>query len=71
MSKRKEIIGSKVESGLMTSADAGHYLRCNQDTLRKWIEGQGIAYYQLGHRKMFRKEDLDAFIERHRVDHKK
>jgi len=68
MSKRKESLDSKIESGLMTSAEAGSYLRCNTDTLRVLVREKQIGHYKLGHRYMFRKEDLDAYINSNRID---
>lgn len=58
------------ESGALTRAEAAAYLKCHPQTLYTWAVTEGrIPYHQVNDRGglRFRKEDLDAFLERCRI----
>jgi len=52
------------ESNLLTLAEAADYLRCSRSKLYKCIERRELNHFKLGNRAMFRREDLDSYIER-------
>ena len=68
MSKRKEDLGGEVVIDLMTMDEAAHYLRVTLDTLRAWKKRKLLAYYKIGGRYMFKKKDIDSFVEGCRVE---
>lgn len=52
---------------LMTRKQAAEYLKMSIRTLDYRVADNEIAYYRMGRQKMFRMEDLDAYISRNRV----
>ena len=48
---------------LFGTKDAAHYLGFHEDTLRKYAALGVIPAHRLGNRRVFRLDDLDAFIE--------
>lgn len=56
-------------SSLMTPSDAGAYLGLAENTLKRWrCQRVGPAYVKSGRLVYYRKDDLDAFLERNRID---
>jgi len=52
--------------------EAGRYLSFSVHTLRAWrSKGNGPDYFKLQSRVLYRKEDLDHWVEEHRVRRKK
>ena len=53
------------QNTLMTRQQAGEYLRVSPDTLAVWATTgrYDLPYVKIGRRVMYRKVDLDAFIE--------
>ncbi len=39
----------------------------NIDTQRKWRENKEIPFYQFDRQILYRKSDVDKFVERHRI----
>jgi len=51
-------------SALLTLSEAAEYLRTNEATMRYWRHiGEGPRSAKLGRRVVYRKEDVDAWIE--------
>ncbi len=52
----------------LTSEEAAEYLQVHVNTVRRWAREGAISAAKLGNRGgfRFRREDLDAFIERRR-----
>ena len=55
----------------MTSKDVRVYLGISQTTLWKIRKSGEIPYLHFGKKILFKKSDIDAFIERHTVPAKK
>lgn len=56
-----------MNSGLMTIYEAAEYLNLTDRTLRQWKHyGRGPAFYKLGGKLMYRKQDIDDWIETNR-----
>ena len=52
---------------LLNIADAAAYLGIATETLRKWTTQRRITFTKLGRLNRYRRSDLDAYIEAHRV----
>jgi len=59
------------ENSLMTRVEAARYLRIKPQTLALWAcTGRYcLPYVRIGRRAMYRKSDLDAFLERRTITH--
>ncbi len=55
----------QIEKTNLTPTEAAEYLRCSKSTLDKdRVYGRlGLPYSKIGRRVIYRKEDLDRFIE--------
>ena len=51
-------------SGLMNVRETAAYLGISTHTVYEWKSTRTLAFVKLGRKLMFRKSDLDAFIER-------
>lgn len=51
----------------LDTTSAASYLNLPQPTLQRWVKEHKIPFYQFGRNYMFKKTDLDNFIETHRV----
>lgn len=52
-----------IQSPLLNLKEAACYLHVAPDTLRMWKRERRISCYKMGSLLMFKKEDLDEFIE--------
>ena len=58
----------RVNSPLLTPKETADYLRMGVSTLYRYMDERRIPYVVRGKRgRFFRKKDLDAYLERHRV----
>ncbi|WP_286984617.1 helix-turn-helix domain-containing protein [Candidatus Aquicultor secundus] len=48
-------------------SEAAEYLGFSEVTLRRWVKAKKIPAYKIGRAYQFKKEDLDRFIEKHKV----
>ena len=39
----------------------------NGDTQKEWRDNGELPFYQLGRKILYRKDDVDAFVEKHRI----
>jgi excisionase family DNA binding protein len=46
---------------------AAQYFQMSPETIRRWTKSGQLASYKIGRDYRFKKEDLDSFIERHKV----
>ena len=55
-----------MKDGFMTTKEAAEYLGVAPNTLLMWrcTKRYGLPYYKVGRLVRYRREDLDAFIER-------
>ncbi|MDP2212123.1 MAG: helix-turn-helix domain-containing protein [Candidatus Aquicultor sp.] len=51
----------------LSLSEAAEYLGFSEVTLRRWIKAKKIPTYKIGRAYRFKKEDLDRFIEKHRI----
>jgi excisionase family DNA binding protein len=56
-----------MESGLLTKVDVEAYLRIGRRTLDRLIKAREIPFIKLGRRVLFKKSDVDAWLESKRV----
>ena len=54
-------IHGKASDGLLTVQEAAEYLKMSPN----WLYGSGIPFVRLGRRRLYRRADLDSFIEQH------
>jgi len=47
--------------------DAARYFQLSPETIRRWTKSGRLPFYKIGRDYRYRKEDLDAFIERHKI----
>ncbi len=59
---------SAAKSGLMTVEEAARFLGLSVWTIRRWIFQRRIPYVKLGRAVRIDREDLDALVERARVE---
>ena len=52
---------------LMTVNETANYLRLKTNTVYHYIHHGKIGYYKVGSRVLFKKEDLDKYLERNYV----
>jgi excisionase family DNA binding protein len=55
------------EDILLTKKDVMRYLRISHDTLHRLMKNYGLRYIKLERKVLFRKCDIDAFLESRRV----
>lgn len=56
-------------SELLDRAAAAEYLRQQPETLRVWAwKGIGPAYMKVGRRPLYRRSDIDKWLDEQRVD---
>ena len=54
------------EADLLTSAEYAHYRRCSLRTVEREREtGEGCSYVRLGGRVLYRRADIQRYIEQH------
>jgi len=51
----------------LSLSEAAGYLGFSEVTLRRWIKAKKITAYKIGRAYQFKKQDLDRFIEKHKV----
>lgn len=51
----------------MSVKEAAVYLGIKDSTLRKWVQQRRISFYRIGRHPKFKQQDLDRFLEQHRV----
>lgn len=51
----------------MSVKEAAVYIGIKEDTLRKWVQQRRITFYRVGARPKFKQQDLDRFLDQHRV----
>ena len=56
-----------MESGLLTKVDIEAYLRIGRRTLDRLIKAREIPFLKLGRRVLFKKADVEAWLETKRV----
>jgi len=56
------------ESGLMKVAEAAAFLRLKISTIRAWVLKRKIPYIKLGGKVLFRKADLEAFVDKNVIN---
>ena len=56
-----------MEKDLMTKAEMLEYLRISKGTLDKLMREKGIPFLKLGKRVLFKKSDIDKWLESKRV----
>ena len=56
-----------MENDLLTKEDVEAYLRIGRRTLDRLIKAREIPFIKLGRRVLFRKTDIDAWLEFKRV----
>ena len=61
MPQKSEAIASPE---LLTVVETAKVLRISQGTVRAWVLVRKIPYVKLGSRVLFRRAELDAFIQR-------
>ena len=52
---------------LMTKKDVMEYLRISHDTLHRLMKRGAFQYFKLDRKVLFRKSDIDAYLEAHLV----
>jgi excisionase family DNA binding protein len=61
--------GRDEEHELLTTEEAARYLRVSRRTLTRWIkEGKAPPSIKLPGRRLYKRSDLDRFIEERRED---
>lgn len=56
---------------LLTPEQAGEYLRTHPRTLANWrVKGDGPSFCRIGRRPFYRLEELNAFIDARRFQHR-
>ena len=55
------------EERMLTVSDVAERLAINPATVRRWLRRKELAGYQFGGEWRIKLADLEAFIERHRV----
>lgn len=53
-----------LSSPILTISEAADYIKLAKGTLYQYIHYGKIPHYKIGNRVMFKKEDLDDFIEK-------
>jgi len=56
-----------MESDLLTKEDVEAYLRIGRRTLDRLLKAREIPFIKLGRRVLFKKADIDAWLETKRV----
>jgi excisionase family DNA binding protein len=56
-----------MESGLLMKEDVEAYLRIGRRTLDRLIKAREIPFIKLGRRVLFKKADVDAWLESKRI----
>jgi excisionase family DNA binding protein len=55
--------------GYLTKKQAAEYGGCGQRTIDRWRSNGDLPFYRLGARKvLFKAADIDAYLQRFRVD---
>lgn len=54
------------EPGYLTLEEAAAYLHVSQDTVREWVRCKGLPHHKPGKLLLFRRRDLDAWMNRYR-----
>lgn len=58
----------EVESPYLTVAETQKYLGfAGDDTQREWRDSGLLPYYMIGRQILYRKVDVDKFVEKHRI----
>lgn len=55
------------KSDLMTKAEVIAYLKISLPTLNRLLKKKALPYYKLERRVLFRKSEIDAYLEAHLV----
>ena len=55
------------DGALLDCAQAAHYLSLSESYIRKAVASNRIPYIRIGSRTLFRRSDLDCWIEQHFV----
>jgi excisionase family DNA binding protein len=55
-----------MEPGYMTLPEVAKYLGTSEDTLRGWVRKKRMPYHKPGKTLLFRKADVDAWMNRYR-----
>lgn len=53
---------------IMTAKEVAVYLGCNRDTVYRLSSYGDLPYARIGRRKIFKKESIDAWIERKMIN---
>ncbi len=53
---------------LVTIREAAEYLRCHRTTLWRLVRRGEFGYYRVGSRTLYEQGELDAFLDRRRVE---
>ena len=68
MGKQKVIAKVTCERLYLTIAALTEYLGFgSEDKQKEWRDNGDLPFYQVGRQILYRKDDVDAFIERHRI----
>ena len=51
----------KARDGLLSVKEAAQYLQMSPN----WLYGSGIPFVRLGRRRLYRRADLDSFVDQH------
>ena len=52
----------KLNSNLLTVSEAADYLRLKTSTIYHYVHHNKIAFYKVGSRVLFKREDLDNYL---------
>ena len=58
------------EEKLLIKQEVCEYLRIAPATLDRLIKNKQISYIKIGRRVLFRKSDIDEFLEKHKISGK-
>jgi excisionase family DNA binding protein len=60
---------SQTDDELLESVPTASYLKVQPETLRVWAwKGHGPAYIKVGRQRLYRRSDLDKWLNEQRVD---
>lgn len=69
MAKKEAIAKVTCERLYLTIAALTEYLGFgNSDTQREWRDNGELPFYMIGRQILYRKSDVDAFVEKHRIE---
>ncbi len=67
MKEKQEVVTNRGEDKLQNVSQAAELLGISTHTIYAWVCQRKIPYVKIGRRVMFRPQDIEAWIEGHRV----